>query len=71
MMRYLSLTKGELSCYVMCKNTLPNRGVKQCVNSHIHPHKLRDLFATYMMLESSDDLRAVQELLGHLNLSTI
>ncbi|MEX2953427.1 tyrosine recombinase XerC [Serratia fonticola] len=44
-------------------------GVKQGVNSHIHPHKLRHSFATHM-LESSGDLRAVQELLGHANLTT-
>lgn len=44
-------------------------GVKQGVASHIHPHKLRHSFATHM-LESSGDLRAVQELLGHANLST-
>ncbi|MEX2943207.1 tyrosine recombinase XerC [Serratia fonticola] len=44
-------------------------GVKQGVNSHIHPHKLRHSFATHM-LESSGDLRAVQELLGHANLAT-
>lgn len=44
-------------------------GIKQGVNSHVHPHKLRHSFATHM-LESSGDLRAVQELLGHANLST-
>lgn len=44
-------------------------GIKQGVNSHIHPHKLRHSFATHM-LESSGDLRAVQELLGHANLTT-
>ncbi len=44
-------------------------GIKQGLNSGVHPHLLRHSFATHV-LQSSGDLRAVQEMLGHASIST-
>jgi len=43
--------------------------IKQGIAGNVHPHTLRHSFATHV-LQSSGDLRAVQEMLGHANIST-
>ena len=48
---------------------LRSRSLQAGLSTPVHPHMLRHSFASHM-LQSSGDLRAVQELLGHANIST-
>jgi integrase/recombinase XerC len=48
---------------------LKELSIKQGMDSPVHPHMLRHSFASHM-LESSGDLRLVQEMLGHANIAT-
>ncbi|MDN3523982.1 tyrosine recombinase XerC [Halomonas sabkhae] len=71
--------EGERALFVGARgNRLGHRAIQQRLrrlavtrglSEHLHPHRLRHSFASHL-LESSQDLRAVQELLGHANLST-
>jgi len=51
------------------RSRLKARAVQAGIPSHVHPHMLRHSFASHL-LQSSGDLRAVQELLGHANIAT-
>jgi len=51
------------------QSRLERWGKRQGLQGRLHPHMLRHSFASHM-LESSQDLRGVQELLGHSNIST-
>ena len=61
--------RGTRLTAAQLRSRLKQRALQAGVPSHVHPHMLRHSFASHL-LQSSGDLRAVQELLGHAHIST-
>ncbi len=61
--------KGSRLSHRSIQRRLDHWAKRQGLDQHVHPHRLRHAFATHL-LQSSGDIRAVQELLGHANIST-
>ena len=62
-------TRGKRLSARSVQQRMRHWALKQGLDTNVHPHMLRHSFATHL-LESSGDLRAVQELLGHADIST-
>ena len=65
---FIARTGGRLKARSV-QQRLAEWAKRQGLGQRLHPHMLRHSFASHM-LESSGDLRAVQELLGHADIST-
>lgn len=51
------------------RKALKVRALQQGISSNVYPHRLRHSFASHV-LQSSGDLRAVQELMGHASIAS-
>ena len=65
---FVSVRGGRISAR-MVQLRLARWAAKSGIGANVHPHVLRHSFATHV-LQSSGDLRAVQEMLGHASIST-
>ncbi len=61
--------RGQRVAGSTLRKMLSTRAVQAGMPAHVHPHMLRHSFASHL-LQSSGDLRAVQELLGHAHITT-
>ena len=61
--------RGNRLSHRMIQERLALRAVKLGLPRHVHPHMLRHSFASHV-LQSSGDLRAVQEMLGHASIAS-
>lgn len=61
--------RGERINPSVLRDRLRRWARQQGLNLHLHPHMLRHSFASHV-LQSSGDLRAVQEMLGHASVAT-
>jgi integrase/recombinase XerC len=62
-------TRGTRLTAGQVRIRLKGRALSAGLPTHVHPHMLRHSFASHL-LQSSGDLRAVQELLGHAQITT-
>jgi integrase/recombinase XerC len=62
-------TRGARIAATSVRRSLSAAAVNRGITSHVHPHRLRHSFASHV-LQSSRDLRAVQELMGHASIAS-
>ena len=61
--------RGRRIAHGVIQQRLAKRALQAGLPSHVHPHMLRHSFASHL-LQSSGDLRAVQEMLGHASIAS-
>ena len=61
--------RGERISAPVVRRALKLRALERGFSSHVYPHRLRHSFASHV-LQSSGDLRAVQELMGHVSIAS-